>query len=71
VIFEVNLGRLVGMVVGVKMVGVREVGVVRRLFVRARFVVPRCFLVKRRCSMIGRPGYPPRSPNGASPGVGA
>jgi hypothetical protein len=45
VIFEVNLGRLVGMVVGVKMVGVREVGVERRLFVRARFVVPRGFLV--------------------------
>ena len=39
------LGRLVGMVVGVKMVGVREVGVVRSLFVRARFVVPCCFLV--------------------------
>jgi hypothetical protein len=45
VILEVTLRRLVGMVVGMKMMGVRHVSVMRGLLVGASFVVPCCFLV--------------------------
>jgi hypothetical protein len=45
VVFQVALSRLVGMVVGMQMMGMRHVGVVRGLLVRASFVVTCCFLV--------------------------
>jgi hypothetical protein len=45
VLFEVTLRRLVGVVVGMKMMGVCSVSVVRRLLVLTRLVVLGCFLV--------------------------
>jgi hypothetical protein len=45
----VSLGRLVGMVVGMKVMSVGGMGMVRRLLVSTAFMVLRCFLV-----MMGR-----------------
>jgi hypothetical protein len=49
VLFDVTLGRLVGVVVGMQVMSVRHVGVVRGLLVRTAFMVLCCFLV-----MMGR-----------------